>query len=185
MTIAAPESAGGHRARCPHCGEVVQIPAAAATVGAPAGGQAAAPAATAPTEELPLRFTAETVDAPSATPNRITGGHSSSMRAATTVDRRLARSSPYSRLRLLAAIHFGAGITMAIIVFLGGMVGMIYLSTSGDPVRGILAFVGGLLVAAVTLLGSITLSEMLRLWADVGDRARSTTALLEDLLNKK
>jgi hypothetical protein len=184
VTIAAPETAAGHKARCPHCGAVVPIPALAATIGGPTGGPDAASAAPAAPEEAPLHFLAETIEAPSSTPSRI-GGHSSTMHAATTVDRLLARSSPYSRIRLLAAIHFGVGIVVAILLFLAGMVGMIFLSTSGTPVQGVLVFAGGLILAGLTLLGSITLSEMLRLWADVGDRARSSTALLEDFVNKK
>jgi hypothetical protein len=183
MAVAAPETAAGHKARCPHCGATIQIPAATVPVGAPAGAPGQGSEAAPPADESPLHFVVQALETPSSTPSRI-GGHSSAMRSATTVDRMLARSSPYNTLRLLAAIHLGVGVAAAILVFLAGLVGMIYWSTTGNPIGGILAFAGGLVSAGLFILAGKTISELLRLWADVGDRARHTNSLLEDCVNK-
>jgi len=182
--IAAPESAAGHKARCPHCGAVVTIPAAAAAVGAAAPAAGAAASAGLPPESA-LRLMAEAAESPStATPSRI-GGHSSAFHSsATTVDRMLARKSPYATLRVLAVIHFAVGVAIAIVVFMGALAGMIYLSTSGHPLTGILTFAGGLAAALLIVLAAKTVSEVLRLWADVGDRSRQSATLLEDCVNK-
>jgi hypothetical protein len=179
MPIAAPESTAGHRARCPHCGAVVLIPAAVAAHAAVGG-----PAATGVAVDAPLKLMAEAVESPSATPSRL-GGHSSAFHSsATTVDRMLARTSPYGTLRVLAVVHFGVGIAIGIHMFGGGLVGLIILSMSAMPLQGILVFIGGLVMGLLSILVGRTISEVLRLCADVGDRARQSAALLEDCANK-
>ena len=178
--IAAPPSAAGHRARCPQCGRVVEFfagPAAAPAMETAAGG------ATAHLVSHPAAAAAalETLT-PSPTPSR--SGSSLTRASATTIDRMLARTSPYGSLRLLAAIVFGMGLALAAIAFIGGLALLIILSTGGQPWPGVGVFLGLLLAAMLLLLGGRLLSEILRLWADVGDRARQTTQMLEELLNR-
>ena len=187
--ISAPESAAGHKARCPQCKAVVDIPAAGA------GGGAAADLAAALADKAPSPASAQAEAAAggasggggagaeaSPTPSR--SSSRSSRLANTTIDRMLARTSPYDSLRLMGAVIFGVGITLAVLALLGGLGGLIVLSTAGSPWAGVGSFVGALVLAVVFLLGAKTLSELLRLWADVGDRARHMTQMFEDSLNR-
>lgn len=184
--ISAPESAAGHKARCPQCKAVVEIPAAGAA-GDAAADLAAALAAKAPAppaEAAPGGTSGEgAAGETSPTPSR--SGSRSSRLANTTVDRMLARTSPYDSLRLMGAVIFGVGITLAVLALLGGLGGLVVLSTAGSPWAGVGSFIGALVLAVVFLLGAKTLSELLRLWADVGDRARHMTQMFEDSLNRQ
>jgi hypothetical protein len=97
----------------------------------------------------------------------------------------LARTSPYKGLRLMATIVFGVGATLAVLVAVGGLVGLILVSLSDNPLIGVGVFIGAGLVGAGIFLGAKVLNEVLGLWADVGDRMRQTSQLLEDLLARK
>jgi len=189
-TISAPDAAAGRRARCPHCGGVVEIPSypspvaaalgrpAEATAGAAAGGPpASAPAAAGvrPVEHSPTPRTAGSRN----------GSPSSTRTSATTLSRMLVRSSPYRMVRLLAAITFGAGAALAVLVFVGGLVALVLVSMSGYPLVGAAVFVGSLVAALGVFLATKIVSEMLGLWADVGDRVRQMTQMLEDWANRQ
>jgi hypothetical protein len=198
-TIAAPDGAAGRKARCPHCGAVVDIPASGTSVqalavalgrsgqgkvgeaGAAEGTNLATAVATPPAEP------ALTPPSPGlrATTPRASGSLSSSRTSATTVDRMLARSSPYKSLRLMAAIVFGVGATLAVLIAVGGLVGLILVSLSGSPLIGVGVFLGAGLVGAGIFLGAKVMNEVLGLWADLGDRMRQTSQLLEDLLARR
>jgi len=173
-TIAAPDSAAGHKARCPDCGAIVEIPGAASP-----SFDAAQPAAT-PSDlpVTPVEISAN--DRPSAVRN---GSHSPT-RSTTAVGRLMSRTSPYGMLRTLASAIFGVGIALASLVFLGGLTALIVLSVGGQPLVGIGSFVGGLVLAGLLLLWTRILNEVLRLWADVGDRMRQMTTMLDDSLNR-
>ena len=95
----------------------------------------------------------------------------------------LARTSPYGTLRLLAAIIFGVGVTVSILVFLGGLAALVLLATSGQPLLAVGGFIGALVLTVMLFLGSKTASELVRLWADVGDRTRHMAQMLEESLN--
>lgn len=200
QVIAAPDSAAGRKARCPHCGAVVDIPVAGAPVqelavalgrsaqgkvgeaGAAETTNLATAVATPPAAEQAL--TPPTSSLRATTP-RLNGSLSSSRTSATTVDRMLARTSPYKGLRLMATIVFGVGATLAVLVAVGGLVGLILVSLSDNPLIGVGVFIGAGLVGAGIFLGAKVLNEVLGLWADVGDRMRQTSQLLEDLLARK
>ena len=173
-TIAAPDSAAGRKARCPHCNAIVDIPGGAANV--------AVAVATPPVAEPALTPPSSVLRPP--TP-RLNGSLSSSRTSATTIDRMLARTSPYKSLRLMAAIVFGAGAVLAALIGVGGLVGLILVSLSGSPLVGIGVFVGAIAVAAGIFLGAKILSELLGLWADMGDRTRQMAQLLEDSLARR
>ena len=161
--ISAPDSAAGHKAKCPHCGEVVTFRAD------PAAALAAAVAA-------------EGAAAPTPAPARAGGP---SKQSSTTVSRMLARTSPYDALRLLAAIIFGVGIAVSVLVFLGGLGALILLATTRDnPWIAVGAFAGALILALMLFLGAKMASELARLWADVGDRTRHVAQMLEESLNQ-
>ena len=108
----------------------------------------------------------------------------SSLTRTTTVDRLVARSSPYKSLRLLAAVAFGVGVVLAVLIALGGLVGLILVSLRGEPLIGVGVFVGAAVVAAGLFLGARVMNEMLGLLADMGDRMRQTTQILEDLAGR-
>jgi phage FluMu protein Com len=171
--ISAPDSAAGHKAKCPHCGQVVTFPdnpaaALAAAVraeekaGSGAESSAGHPAGATPT---PAR---------AAAPSR----HST-----TTVSRMLARTSPYNTLRLLAAIIFGVGVTVSVLVLLGALAALVMLATRGRPWEAAGVFAGALILAVMLFLGAKTVSELVRLWADVGDRTRHMAQMLEESLD--
>lgn len=179
-TISAPDSAAGHKAKCPHCSQVVTFP------DDPAAALAAALRSADPAEALAAAAKPPEVDegaaAPTPTPSR-TGGvsrHSST----TTVSRMLARTSPYNTLRLLAAVIFGVGIAVSVLAFLGGLGALIVVSMQGIPWAGVGIFVGALVLAVMFFLGAKTVSELVRLWADVGDRARHVAQMFEESLNQ-
>ena len=162
--ISAPDSAAGHKAKCPQCGEVVTFP------DDPAAALAAAVAA-------------EGAAAPTPAPAR--AGGPSKQSSTTTVSRMLARTSPYDTLRLLAAIIFGVGIAVSVLVFLGGLGALVLLATTRDnPWIAVGAFAGALILAPMLFLGAKTASELVRLWADVGDRTRHVAQMLEESLNQ-
>jgi len=191
-TISAPDAAAGRMARCPHCGGVVEIPSsgspvaaalgrsAEATAGAAAGGPpapapAAAAVATPPLEHSPTPRT----------PGFRNGSLSSTRTSATTRSRMLARTSPYRMVRLLAAITFGMGVTLAVLVFVGGLVALVLVSMSGYPLVAAAVFVGSLVAALGVFLAAKIVSEVLGMWADVGDRVRQMTQMLEDWANRQ
>ena len=185
-TIAAPDSAAGRKAHCPHCGAVMDIPAcrpahaAVDKAGGPAPVDATTAVATPPAAEQAL--TPPSPGLRAATP-RSSGSPSASRTSATTIDRMFARTSPYKNLRLLAAITFGAGAVLAVLVCVAGLVGLILMSLGGyHPLIGVGVFVGALVVAAGIFLGARIFSGMLGLWTDLGDRMRQMTQLLEDSL---
>jgi hypothetical protein len=158
-------------------------PAAALAAKAQPESAGAAMAQAVAEEESGSRAAAHAESSPTPTPSR--GGSRSSRSASTTIDRMLARTSPYDSLRLMAAIIFGVGIAVSALVLLGGLGGLIVLSTAGSPWAGVGTFVGSLVLAMVLLLGARTVNELLRLWADVGDRARHMTQMFEDSLNRQ
>lgn len=172
-TISAPDSAAGHKAKCPHCGRVVPFPdnpaaalAAAVRAEEKAGSGAESPAGH-PAGATPT-------PARAAAPSR----HST-----TTVSRMLARTSPYNTLRLLAAIIFGVGITVSVLVLLGALAALVMLATRGRPWEAAGVFAGALILAVMLFLGAKTVSELVRLWADVGDRTRHMAQMFEESLN--
>jgi len=172
-TISAPDSAAGHKAKCPHCGRVVPFPdnpaaalAAAVRAEEKAGSDAESPAGH-PAGATPT-------PARAAAPSR----HST-----TTVSRMLARTSPYNTLRLLAAIIFGVGITVSVLVLLGALAALVMLATRGRPWEAAGVFAGALILAVMLFLGAKTVSELVRLWADVGDRTRHMAQMFEESLN--
>jgi hypothetical protein len=63
-----------------------------------------------------------------------------------------------------------------------GLVSLILVSLGGYPLIGVGVFVGAIVVAAGIFLGARIFSEMLGLWADLGDRMRQMMQLLEDSL---
>lgn len=174
-TIAAPDTAAGHKAKCPQCGAVVSIPdnRAAALAAALKAASPAKPDAESPAEAAP-----EAAATPS--PSRAGGGPSKHSGATTTVSRLLARTSPYGTLRLLAAIIFGVGIAVSVLTFLGGLGALIVLATGGNPWAAVGVFAGALVLAVAIFLGAKTVSELVRLWADVGDHARHMAQMLEE-----
>ena len=185
-TISAPDSAAGHKAKCPQCGQVVTFPDASAAPFAAdvkAGERARSPAQVLADAlaEKPSGPAAEGAAAPTPTPAR--AGVPSKHSSTTTVSRMLARTSPYGSLRLLAAIIFGVGITVSALVFLGGLGALILLATRGRPWEAVGVFAGALVLAVMILLGAKTVSELARLWADVGDRTRQVAQMLEESLN--
>lgn len=173
-TLAAPDSAAGHKARCPDCGAVVEIPGAASP-----GSDAAQPAAT--PSDLPVT---PVVISANDRPSAVRNGSRSSTHSTTAVGRLMSRTSPYGMIRTLASAVFGVGIALAVLVFLGGLTALIVLSVGGRPLIGVASFVGGLVLAGLLLLWTRMINEVLRLWADVGDRMRQMTAMLEDSLNR-
>ncbi len=171
--ISAPDSAAGHKAKCPHCGQVVPFPdnpaaalAAAVRAEEKAGSGAESPAGH-PAGATPT-------PARAAAPSR----HST-----TTVSRMLARTSPYNTLRLLAAIIFGVGVAVSVLVLLGALAALVMLATRGRPWEAAGVFAGALVLAVMLFLGAKTVSELVRLWADVGDRTRHMAQMFEESLN--
>jgi hypothetical protein len=195
--ISAPDAAAGRKARCPHCSTVVDIPGSghvsagghapvqelAAALGHAGQGKASATIhaasalATATPTPQPVQVSPSSVSAPSATPPSTT-------RTSTAIDRMLAKTSPYGSLRLLAAIIYGAGIALAILGFLGGVTAVIVVSINGHPLWGVGAFAGALVASLIIYLAGRTINELIRLWADVGDRVRQTAQMIEDMPNR-
>ena len=198
MTATAPDSAAGRKAKCRHCGGVIDISAGHAAVSelaaavsqlseANAGGAAAgpAPAAAATATATPAPQPAAGTSQPAAErPSSVRNG-SSTRGSGTFIDRMIARTSPYSGLRLLSAIIYGLGIALAALSFLGGVTGLVILSMSVNPWVGVGAFVGALILTAVIFIVAKAASELLRLWADVGDRMRQMAQMLEESLNRQ
>jgi hypothetical protein len=181
-TISAPDAAAGRMARCPHCGGVVEIPLS--------GSPVAALAALSRSAEATAGAAAEGVrpveHAPTPrTPGSRNGAPSSTRTSATGRSRMLARTSPYRMVRLLAAIVFGAGATLAVLVFVGGLGALVLVSMSGQPLVAAAVFVGSLVAALGVFLAAKIVSEVLGLWADVGDRVRQMTQMLEDWANRQ
>ncbi|HUX02100.1 MAG: hypothetical protein WBD63_05575 [Phycisphaerae bacterium] len=159
----APDKAAGRKARCPHCRSVVEIPGEAA---------AAAPGEAVSAEVV------EAALARSATLLPLTG-------SATTIDRLVARTSPYGLLRLMAPILLGLGIGLGGVVFLVGLASLIVVARRGSPLLGVVAFVGGLVVAALLVLGGKILSDLVRLGADLGDKTRFIVQYLEETQSRR
>jgi hypothetical protein len=201
--LSGPDSAAGRKVKCPKCGQVVHLPGgnaadeaavpanhrkpstadlAQALAGKPEPKEAKAPPA-APEDESSGVAKETSAEEPSPPPMTPAPGVSPSRRSSTTMSRMLARSSPYKTLRLLGVIIFGTGIVVAALVFLGGLAGLIVGSMAGlHPALAVGMFVGALVLAAVVLLVGKATSELIRLWADVGDRARHLTMMFEETL---
>ncbi len=187
--ISAPDTAAGHKAKCPKCGHVVRLPAGAgpdadrpdpaealaraAAESAQRGGGATE--ATRPAAE----GAASSEPASGVRPSPSRSGLSQ-RRSSTTLSRLAARTSPYRPLRFLAAVVFGMAVTVAVLAFVGGLVGLILLAVSGSPGVAVIVFVAALVAAAGVLVGGKIVSELLRLWADVGDRTRQMVMILEE-----
>jgi len=103
----------------------------------------------------------------------------------TTIDRMLARTSPYDGLRVLAAVFFGVGVAAGVLIFLVGLAGLAILSVRGFPLQGVGVFVLGLMIGPFLFLGGKTVGELLRLWADIGDRTRQMAQKLEESLERR
>jgi len=194
--ISGPDSAAGHKAKCPKCGQIITFPESESAGGmgqagkankagrsstadlarALARGAGAAPAAP-PEEPEPGAAAAEPAAVSTPTPGR---GATPSRRSSTTLSRMLARSSPYKTLRLLGVILYGIGIAVSVLTFLGGLAALILLAMSGQPGPAVGVFIAALVAAAVVLIGAKAGSELMRLLADVGDRTRQMTLLLEN-----
>lgn len=196
--ITGPDSAVGRRAKCPDCGAVVTFTAgrsavdelAAAVQGGAAPALASAGAdSSPPASALAATATAEKSPPPSLaastppTPSRL-GPSSKSTRATTVIGRLATKTSPYGTLRLLSVVTLVVGVVLAAIAALAGIAGLIMISMQGQPLIGVGVFLGCFAVAAILFLAGKIGSEMLRLWADVGDRARQITQLLEELASR-
>ena len=184
-TISAPDSAAGHKAKCPQCGQVVTFSEdpAAALAAAVKAEERAKPTAESPADVLAEKPSGQAADsAAAAVPTPARSG-APSKHSTATVSRMLARTSPYGTLRLLAAILFGVGMTVSILVFLTGLGALVMLATGGNPWIAVGVFVGALILTVTLFLGAKTVSELLRLWADVGDRTRHMAQMLEESLN--
>ncbi|MGB2755098.1 MAG: hypothetical protein WBD75_11155 [Phycisphaerae bacterium] len=162
--IEAPESAAGRKARCPQCGVVVVIPGEPVASAGPVGGA------------VPVELVAAALSR-SATPSPSHG-------SATTIDRIAARTSPYGLLRLMAPIVFGLGVGFGAIVFLVGLASLIVMARQGEPVVGVVAFVGGLILSVLFVLGGKIFGDLLRLGADVGDKTRLIAQYLEETASR-
>jgi len=103
----------------------------------------------------------------------------------TTIDRMLARTSPYDGLRVLAAVFFGVGVAAGVLIFLVGLAGLAIFSVRGFPLAGVGVFVLGLMIGPFLFLSGKTVGELLRLWADVGDRTRQMAQKLEESLERR
>lgn len=203
--LSGPDSAAGHKVKCPKCGQAVPFPGAAGASGreeaagstrprkpsaadlaqslsqqAEPSERKAAPAAQAAGQGASAKDepSGEELSASLLTP---APGQASSRRSSTTMSRMLARSSPYKTIRLLGVVMFGTGIVVAVLTFLGGLAALIVGAMAGlHTALAVGFFVGAIVVAAVVLLVSKATSELMRLWADVGDRARHVTMMLEE-----
>jgi len=178
--IHAPDAAAGRKAKCPHCGVALDIPGPHAVTVMPAG-HPAAPAATPVTPESTIEALEQAAERSAifranATP--------SSSRSSTLTDRVAWRTSPYQPLRLLATILFGVGIVFAVLLTLGGLTGLVVLAIRGNEWAGVGVFVGSLMAAIALVLGAKAVSELLRVWADVGDRMRQMTHMLDEWVNR-
>ncbi len=166
--IAAKDTAAGRRARCPGCGQVVDVPGQ---------GEGAAMAETAPGADARVAALEKASPPPQAavgvTPSRTRG-------SATTVARIAARRSPYRSLRVTATMVFVFGVVLGTLVFLAGLAGLLLLAMQEAPIEGVFAFVGGLMMALVLIIGAKALAELLRLAADTGDRLRQVLLHLEE-----
>ena len=184
-TISAPDSAAGHKAKCPQCGRVVTFSEdpAAALAAAVKAEERAKPAVESPAEGLAEKPSAQAADSAAAAVTTPARSGAPSKHSTTTVSRMLAQTSPYGTLRLLAAILFGVGMTVSILVFLGGLAALVLLAMNGQPLPAVGGFIGALILAVTLFLGAKTVSELLRLWADVGDRTRHMAQMLEESLN--
>jgi hypothetical protein len=125
-------------------------------------------------------------ESPAAAEPSPTPSSRSSRASTTTIDRMIARTSPYGSLRLMSAIIFAVGVALAAIVLLGGLAALIVIATSkdGSPLIAVAWFVGAVVAALVLFVGAKTASDLVRLWADVGDRARQVAQMLEESLSR-
>jgi hypothetical protein len=74
------------------------------------------------------------------------------------------------------------GIVIGALVFVGGLVGLILGASTGalHPAAAVGLFVAAVVVAGVVLVLGKALSELIRLLADMGDRTRHVTLMIED-----
>jgi len=208
--VSGPDSAAGHKAKCPKCGQVIQFPPAEGTddlagavkaTGArpsprdlaqalkaspakPATAAKPAPARLPPEEEIAEAEPATPTEKEAITPTPSRAGLGS-RRSSTTMSRMLVKSSPYKTLRLLAVIIFGTGVAVSVLLLLGGLAGLILLAMSGSPGLAVVSFVGGLVLAVVVFVVGKTVSEVVRLWADIGDRVRHVSLMVEDTVAQR
>jgi len=208
--LSGPDSAAGRKVKCPKCGQITQFPEGdaaanlAEAVGStkprkPSTGDLAQalsrkPEPTGAQEDQAAREGEESeaakgetaVEEPPSPAPTAGPGQAPSRRSSTTMSRMLARSSPYKPLRLLGVIIYITGIVVAALVFIGGLVGLIVGSVAGmHPALAVGLFVGALVAAGVVLLMAMAASELIRLWADVGDRARHLTMMFEDTFTQQ
>jgi len=199
--LTGPDTAAGHKVKCPKCGQIVTFPAGEAAE-TPASAKPRRPSAADLAQALshkpeatgakqeraaaqgrkgktPKGEAAEASLPPSLTP---ASGWTPSRRSSTTMSRMLARNSPYKALRLLGVIIFIVSMVVGALVFVGGLVGLIVgvRMQALHPVAGVAVFLGGLVAAAATVLAGWAASELVHLWADVGDRTRHLTMMFED-----
>jgi len=203
--LSGPDSAAGHKVKCPKCGQIVQFPAADAAAGLAEAVASSKPRKPSPAdlaqalsgkpppaeakeeearqgkegEEPKEAAPAEEPSPPTPTP---ASGALPSRRSSTTMSRMLARSSPYKTLRLLGVILFIVGVVVSVLVFLGGLVGLIVGSVSGvlHWAEAVAIFIAAVVAAAAVLVVAKAGSELIRLLADVGDRTRQMALLFED-----
>jgi hypothetical protein len=199
-TISAPDYAAGHKARCPHCRTVVEIPGELSAAAVPPQEIEVHEAAMSPAEALAMearRMRAEAVAAatpPSGAAGTPSPERSSALRTgsrsglrASAIERLIAKTSPYTPLRTLASVILGVGVTLAVLLAFAGLAVMLFLAVGGGLGGlevGIAIFIGSVFLAVLLGMAAKVTHAMLRLGADLGDRVRQTAMLLEDLLNR-
>jgi hypothetical protein len=155
---------------------------AASGAAAPAGATTVAPVAAEPVS--PVNFALGSTPTPSADRSGSRGNSRSGTRSSTTIERIIAKTSPYGSLRTLASVVFGVGMLVAVLLFFGGLAGMLVLSVQNQTMLGIGIFAGAMIVALLLGIGAKAAHDVIRLMADVGDRSRQMSIMMEDLLNR-
>jgi hypothetical protein len=188
----------GRKAKCPDCGKVIEfrgepggesqgeMTEAERALAALERGKAAAARAAGPATDAEEAEEAVAVGVQAASPMpRAVAAHAtpSPKTSVTTIERMVARTSPYRSVRILAAICFAVGVALAILDFIGGLAALILVAMQGHPWIGVAAFVGALVLAGLMFLAGKVLSDLARLAADVGDETRRMTQWMEQHLN--
>jgi hypothetical protein len=70
------------------------------------------------------------------------------------------------------------------VVFLVGLALLIVVARQGEPIIGVVAFVGGLILLVLLVLGGKIFGDLLRLGADVGDKTRLIAQYLEETASR-
>jgi len=195
--VSAPDKALGRKAKCPDCGQIIEFRADASP--GPADGAARAEQALASLVKGGSAVAAAGALEPESPPADSAGGSAAAAAVAaaptpatpstktsvTTIDRLIARTSPYRSMRLMGAIGFAAGVGLAVVCFIGGLATLVLVAMAGQPWLGVAIFVATLVLAALVFLGSKMLGDLVRLAADVGDETRRNTQMLEELRNHR